>query len=50
MNIALRKLAMLEKTLAEKEETARVQGYVTSTVDKDFHRRISDLMDRVRVI
>ncbi len=50
MNIAVRKLAMLEKSLAEREEIARVQGYSTSVVDADLKKRITDLMDRIRVI
>lgn len=50
MNIALRKLALLEKNIAEREEAARVQGYTTNVVDADLKKRITDLMDRVRVI
>lgn len=50
MNIALRKLAMLEEKMVKEEETARLQGYSTCPVDQDLKRRITDLMDRVRVI
>lgn len=50
MNIALRKLALLEKNIADREEAARVQGYTTNVVDADFKKRITDLMDRVRAI
>lgn len=50
MNIALRKLAMLEKAMIEKEEAAKVQGYTTSPIDQNFKRQITDLMDKVRVI
>lgn len=50
MNLALRKLALLEKNMIQKEETARIQGYVTNIVDADLKKRITDLMDRVRVI
>ena len=51
MNSALRKLAMLEKSIAEKEEAARIQGdYVTCSIDEDFKRAISTLMDKVRTI
>ena len=50
MNIALRKLAMIEKNLIAQEEEARLQGYSTNTLDQDFKRRVSDLMDKVRVI
>lgn len=50
MNIALRKLAMLEEKMVKEEELAKVQGYCTCPVDQDFKRRVTDLMDRVRVI
>ena len=50
MNFAVRKLAMLEKSIIEREEVARVQGYTTNVVDADFKRRITDLMDKIRVI
>ena len=50
MNIALRKLAMLEKSFKEQDEIARIQGYVTNTIDSDFRRKITDLMDKVRYI
>ena len=50
MNITLRKLAMLEKSILEKEEAARIQGYTSCTVDNEMKRRISNLMDRVRTI
>ena len=41
MNIALRKLAMLEKSILEKEEEARIQGYTTNVIDSDFKNRIT---------
>ena len=50
MNISVRKLAMLEKSIAEREEAARVQGYSTNVIDADLKKRITDLMDRVRLI
>ena len=51
MNIALRKLAMLEKSIAEKEEAARIQGdYVTCSIDEDFKRSLASLLDKVRTI
>ena len=50
MNIALRKLAMLEKSLQEKEMQARMEGLSTSPIDKDFQARITNLMDKVRLI
>ncbi len=50
MNLAVRKLAMLEKSLAEREEAARIQGFTTVTIDSDFKKRVTDLMDKIRVI
>ena len=50
MNIAMRKLAMLEKRYKEQEEVARVEGYVSSPIDKGLQKRITDLLDRVRTI
>lgn len=50
MNISVRKLAMLEKKIAEKEEFARINGYVTVAVDTDLHERVKNLMDKIRVI
>ena len=50
MNLTLRKLAMLEKSLNEREEVARVQGYSTNVVDAEFKKNVTDLMDRVRTI
>lgn len=50
MNIALRKLAMLEKSIAEREEAARLEGYTTSPVDPALREKITKLMEKVRVI
>ncbi len=50
MNIALRKLAMIEKSLIAQEEAAKIQGYSNVPIDQDFKRRVTDLMDKVRVI
>lgn len=50
MNIALRKLAMLEKAMNEKEEQARIEGYVTSPVDIDMKNRIYVIMEKIRVV
>lgn len=50
MNIALRKLAMIEKTYAEIEENARIQGYSDCPIDREFQRRISEVMEKVRLI
>lgn len=50
MNIALRKLAMIEKTFAEMEENARLQGYSECPFDREFQRKITAVMDQVRLI
>ena len=50
MNIALRKLAMLEKEFIAREEAARIEGLVTNPVDQAFKRKITDLMDKIRAI
>ena len=50
MNIALRKLAMLEKEFIQREEAARIEGYTTSPIDCEFKNKITKLMDQVRVI
>ena len=50
MNVALRKLALLEKNIMQKEEAAKVQGYTTSPVDPIFKKKIVKLMKRVREI
>lgn len=50
MNIALRKLAMIEKAYAEMEENARVQGYSDCPFDREFQRKITAVMDKIRLI
>ncbi len=50
MNITLRKLALLERDLIQKEEAARFEGYSTSPIDQELKKRISTIMDKVRVI
>lgn len=50
MNIAMRKLAMLEKEFTAREEEARISGYDTCPIDKGLQRRITELMDKVRVV
>ena len=50
MNIAMRKLAMLEKSILEQEENARLEGYTINPVDSEFKEKITRLMERVRVI
>ncbi len=50
MNIALRKLAMLEKDLIAREESARLEGLTTCPINKDFKERISKVLDQVRYL
>ena len=50
MNIPVRKLAMLEKSMIEREEAARLQGYSTDTFDRALRQRVTDIMDKVRLI
>lgn len=50
MNIAMRKLAMLEKEFIQREESARLEGYTSSPIDRDFKEKITKLMDQVRFI
>lgn len=50
MNIAVRKLALLEKSLIEREEANRIEGYASSPVDVAFREKVTQLMDKVRVL
>lgn len=51
MNIAMRKLALLEENLIKQEEAAKLEGYTSCPiVDSEFRRKLTKLMDQVRVI
>jgi len=50
MNIVLRKMALLEAELNSREEAARIQGFTTDVIDRDFKERLTNLMDKVRTI
>ncbi len=50
MNLVYRKLAMLEQTLEHNEEMARINGYTTDCVDREFKNRVTNLLNQVRVI
>ncbi len=50
MTIALRKLALLEKNLEEREEQSRLEGYVSSPIDTDLKEKISKLMEKVKMV
>ena len=50
MNLAIRKLALIEQNMKEQEERARIEGYSSCPIDRDFKNRITKLMDQVRLI
>ena len=50
MNIAMRKLAMLEKEFIQREESARLGRFTFSPIDREFKEKITKLMDQVRFI
>ena len=49
MNLAIRKLAMLEKDFIAREESARIEG-TSCPIDRDFKNRITKLLDQVRYL
>lgn len=50
MNIAIRKLAMLEKAMLAQEEASRIDGYSTCPINQDLKQQITTIMDKVRAI
>ena len=50
MTLMYRKLAMLEKNLDSRIEEAKLNGYSCDYVDSEFKRRLTNLMDQVRLI
>ena len=48
MNLAMRKLAMLEKDMIAREEQAKLEGYSSCPIDRDFKEKITKILDRVR--
>ena len=50
MNLAYRKLAMLEKDFIAREEAAKIEGYTSCPIDRDFKDRITRLLDQVRYL
>ena len=50
MNLVLRKMALLEQEMIEKENAAKFNGMTNSFVDKDLQDKITKLMDKVRMI
>ena len=50
MNITMRKLAMLEKVMNEREMEAKFEGFTTCPVNSELKHQITALMDKVRAI
>ena len=50
MNIAIRKLALLEKTIKEQENSCDFEGLTTVPIDNELKQRISELMIKVRTV
>lgn len=48
MNLAYRKLALLEKDFIAREEAAIVDGYSECPIDRDFRNKVTKLLDKVR--
>lgn len=49
MNIAVRKLSLLEKSLTEKEDCLKSQGYATNVIDVDLKKRVTCLMGKIKM-
>ena len=50
MNIAIRKLAKIEKEILAKENEARRVGYLTCPINKEFDTSVKNLMSKVRAV
>ena len=50
MNLVFRKLALLEAVIAENEEAAKIEGYVTNPIEDDLKRQVASLMVKIRAI
>lgn len=50
MNIAYRKLALLEKDFIAREEAAKINGFTSCPIDRDFKDKITRLLDQVRYL
>jgi hypothetical protein len=46
----MRKLAMLEQIMDEKEQAAKFEGLTTCPINSDLKHQITTLMDKVRAI
>ena len=50
MNLAYRKLAMIEKDFIAREEAAKIEGIVSCPIDRDFKNKITRLLDQIRYL
>ncbi len=50
MNLAIRKLAMLEKDFIAREEEAKLNGFTSCPIDREFKNKISKVLDQVRYL
>ena len=50
MNIALRKLVMLDKEYAEKEAAAKLEGFTSCPFDPIFREKVAKVVDQIRYI
>ena len=50
MNIALRKLALLERSFAEKEEQNKIDKYCNKPINEDLKKNVKELMLKIRIV
>jgi len=50
MSLAYRKIAMVERDFIKREESARIEGFISSPIDRDFKEKITRLLDQTRYI
>ena len=50
MSLAYRKLVMVEKDFVAREESARMEGFISSPIDRDFKEKITRLLDQTRYL
>lgn len=50
MNIALRKLAMLDKEFTAKEEAAKLEGCTTCPFDPVFREKVAKVMRQIKFL
>ncbi|MBQ7126024.1 hypothetical protein IJO12_02960 [bacterium] len=49
MNIAIKKLMLIEKMIEAKEEEAKINGYVSTPAEMEFKTKISDLINKIQL-